>query len=79
MLMQREKQQQHRRTNNSAQKRQKGKQESSKRLAQDMRFRIAMPTSCLLALQGSSTLLHGLGLLPSAGRHASCLSLFSFT
>lgn len=57
----------------------KGKQESSKQLAQNMRFRIAMPTSCLLALQGSSTLLPGLGLLPSAGRHASCLSLFSLT
>lgn len=41
-----------------------------------MRFRIAMSTSCPLAWQGSTTLLPGLGLLPSAGRHASCLSLF---
>lgn len=38
--------------------------------AQNLRFRIVMSTSCLLALQGSTTLLLGLGLPPSAGRHA---------
>lgn len=45
-----------------------------------MRFRIVVSTLCSLAWQGSSTLLPWLGLLPSAGRHASCLSsLFSVT
>lgn len=47
-----------------------GKQKPSKQLAQNMRFRIVVSTLCPLALQGSSTLLPGLGLLPSAGRHA---------